>query len=163
MSAGRDIALAPRSDALAARLVARLVGRLVVWPVVWPVVARPAVARIVWPLWLAAGIGLAGCEAEQAGQAERAEKAVPAELRDACKAVAERLVVLTQESLVRLPDRERALVDSQLGQVRDQYATVCMAEAWPAAVRDCMRGADTREAFAQCAPARAGDAARDPG
>ncbi len=140
MSASRNIALAGRSGALADRLVVRLF--------VWPVVVL-----IVWPIWLAVGIGLAGCEAEQTGQAEQAEKAVPAELRDACKAVAERLVVLTQESLVRLPDRERALVDSQLGQVRDQYASVCMDEAWPAAVRDCMRAADTREAFAQCAPA----------
>jgi hypothetical protein len=136
MSASRDIALAGRSGALAARLAARLV--------VWLVVAL---------VCLAGGIGLAGCEAEQAGQAEQARKTVPAELRDACNAVAERLVVLTLESLVRLPDRERALVDSQLDQVRDQYATVCMDEAWPAAVRDCMRGADTREAFAQCAPA----------
>lgn len=136
MSASRNIALAGRSGALADRLVARLV--------VW---------LIVWPIWLAGGICLAGCEAEQAGQAEQAEKAVPAELRDACKVVAERLVVLTQESLVRLPDRERALVDSQLGQVRDQYAAVCMDEAWPAAVQDCMREAGTREAFAQCAPA----------
>lgn len=136
MSASRNIALAGRSGALADRLLTRLV--------VW---------LIVWPIWLAGGIGLAGCEAEQAGQAEQAEKAVPAEQRDACKAVAERLVVLTQESLVRLPDRERALVDSQLGQVRDQYATLCTDEAWPAAVQDCMRAAGTREAFAQCAPA----------
>jgi hypothetical protein len=141
MSARRNLALAGWSGALAARLVDRLV-------------LGPIVALVVWPILLAMGIGLAGCEAEQAGQAEQAEKAVPAELRDACKAVAERVVVLTQEALVRLPDRERALVDSQLGQVRDQYATVCMDEAWPAAVRDCMRGAGTREAFAQCAPAR---------
>lgn len=119
--------------------------------------AAKVAAGLVWLaagiMGLAAGIGLAGCEAEQPGQAEQAARAVPAELRDACKAVAERLVVLTQEALVRLPDQERALVDSQLGQVRDQYAATCMEEAWAPAVRDCMRGADTREAFAQCAPA----------
>jgi hypothetical protein len=105
-------------------------------------------------LCLAAALGLAGCEAGSTdAQAQAAEKAVPAELRDGCKAAAERLVVLTQESLARLPDRERALVDSQLGQVRDHYAGKCMAEAWPAPARDCMREAGTREAFVQCAPA----------
>lgn len=112
-----------------------------------------------WRAWLAPGIALClavliGCEAESTTeQAQAAEKAVPAELRDGCKVVAERLVALTQESLVRLPDRERALVDSQLGQVRDQYATRCMEDAWSAQVRECMRAAATREAFAQCAPA----------
>lgn len=133
--------------------------------------ARGAIVRLVWRaagsaggllVWLvvclvvglAGGLGLAGCEAEgTAEQAQAAGKAVPAELRDGCKAVAERLVALTQDSLVQLPDRERALVDSQLGQVRDQYAARCMDEAWPAPVRDCMREAGTREAFAQCPPA----------
>ena len=104
--------------------------------------------------WLAVCLGLAACEdGSTTEQARAAEKAVPAELRDGCKAVAERLVALTQESLTQLPDRERALVDSQLGQVRDQYAGRCMDEAWSAQVRDCMREAGTREAFAQCAPA----------
>lgn len=114
-----------------------------------------------WRAWLAGGIALClavliGCEAESTTeQAQAAEKAVPAELRDGCKVVAERLVALTQESLVRLPDRERALVDSQLGQVRDQYAARCMEDAWSPQVRECMRVAATREAFAQCAPAPA--------
>lgn len=116
-----------------------------------------------WRAWLAGGIALcltglvlAACEdGSTTEQAQAAEKAVPAELRDGCKVVAERLVALTQESLVRLPDRERALVDSQLGQVRDQYAARCMEDAWSAQVRACMRAAATREAFAQCAPAPA--------
>lgn len=123
--------------------------------------AARAGALMAWRAWLAGGIALClaggvliGCEAgSTTEQAQAAEKAVPAELQDGCKAVAERLVALTQESLVRLPDRERALVDSQLGQVRDQYAARCMEDAWSAQVLACMRAAATREAFAQCAPA----------